>query len=112
MTHHRPTIVGAIIGALIVTLAIMALSARAHAQPLDAGLDPVVLADHAAPLALAAPPPVDPPAKVAPGPLDRILEIAGPVGRGALGGIACLLRLAHRSHLPRQIRPRIADGGE
>jgi hypothetical protein len=88
--HHRPTILGALIGALLVTLAILALSARAHAQPLDAGPDPVVLSDHAAPLPALTLPDEPPPAKAAPGPLDRILEVAGPVGRGALGGMACL----------------------
>lgn len=56
----RPTLLGAIVGAVIVTIAILALSARA--APADAGpaVDPVVLADHAAPLALAAPAPPPP----------------------------------------------------
>jgi hypothetical protein len=90
MIHHRPTILGALIGALLVTLAILALSARAHAQPLDAGHDPVVLADHAAPLPALTLPDEPPPAK-RPGLVARALEAAGPVGRLALGGIMCLV---------------------
>lgn len=90
MIHHRPTILGALLGALLVTIAILALSARAHAQPPAAGPDPVVLADHAPPLQLAAPAPADPPAK-RPGLVARALEAAGPVGRLALGGILCLV---------------------
>ena len=60
--------------------------------------DPIVAADHGDPVLTRAdvglPPELAevPPAAVAPSPstLDRILDVAGPVGRGALGGIACL----------------------
>ena len=69
--------------------------AEADAGPpvaaLDAGpVDPVVAADHAIrPVAA----PVDPPPAPSKGGtsfVDDALAIAGPVGRGALGGIACL----------------------
>ena len=71
---------GLAIGAI---LAAILLPAPAHAD-----IDPVVASDHAlrtvATVAPADAP--DPPPSV----LDRALDIAGPVGRGALGGIACL----------------------
>lgn len=56
----------------------------------DAGPDPVVAADHA-PRPVAALDPDPPPTPdAAPSLVDRALDIAGPIGRGALGGIACL----------------------
>lgn len=89
LATYRPTVIGALIGAVLVSIAILALSARAddaHAQ----GPDPIVLSDHAhRPVAAidSDPPPEPDPA---PSLLDRALDIAGPVGRGALGGIVCL----------------------
>ena len=59
----------------------------------DAGPDPIVAADHAPhPVAaLAVPDEPPPPAKPAPGLVAKALDAAGPLGRLALGGIACLL---------------------
>ncbi|MBK7823431.1 MAG: hypothetical protein IPJ61_20810 [Tessaracoccus sp.] len=92
MIHtHRPTILGALIGAALVTIAILALTARADADPPDAGPDPVVLADHAPRASLAAPAPDAPAPSDDPGIIGHALDVAGPVGRGALGGIACLV---------------------
>ena len=75
---------GLLIGAILAAILLPALSPPAHADPID----PVVASDHAlrtvATVAPADAP--DPPPSV----LDRALDIAGPVGRGALGGIACL----------------------
>jgi hypothetical protein len=88
MIHtYRPTVLGALIGAAIVTVAILALSARADAGP---PVDPVVLADHAAPLPALTLPDEPAPAK-RPGLVARALDAAGPVGRLALGGIMCLV---------------------
>ena len=89
ISAHRSTILGFILGAFLVSVAILALSARADVATADArSPDPVVASDHAlrtvATVAPADAP--DPPPSV----LDRALDIAGPVGRGALGGIACL----------------------
>ena len=64
--------IGAILAALLLPLA------RAEAGPSP---DPVVAADHA----------VRPVAKPAPGLVVKALDAAGPLGRLALGGIACLL---------------------
>lgn len=91
--------------AFAVSIAIVTVSTYlARAQGIDEGraqvaalydagpppLDPIVAADHA-PRAIADVPPDPPPtAKAAPSLLDDALDIAGPVGRGALGGIACL----------------------
>ena len=92
MIHaHRPMILGSLIGALLVTLAILALSARADAGP--SPLDPVVAADHGPvmiqPLTPAVVPPAPMPRK--PSVVARALDAAGPVGRLALGGILCLV---------------------
>ena len=74
---------GLLIGAILASLLLPELLPSAHADP-----DPVVASDHAlrtvATVAPADAP--DPPPSFA----DRALDIAGPVGRGALGGIACL----------------------
>ena len=57
-----------------------------------AGPDPIVAADHAPhPVAALAVPDEPPPAKPAPGLVAKALDAAGPLGRLALGGIACLL---------------------
>lgn len=60
IAQHKPTIIGAMIGAAIVTLAILARTAWA---------------------ATAAPEPSR---------LDDVLTTLGPLGRAALGGLACL----------------------
>ena len=83
--RHRAGIAAASLAGLVLGVAFMlALMWQfAHAQ-----VDPVVASDHTlrtvATVAPADAP--DPPPSV----LDRALDIAGPVGRGALGGIACL----------------------
>ncbi len=89
------------ISIVVATFATLTMYARAQgvaegraqvAELYDAGpVDPVVAADHAAPAhPVDAPPDPPPAAKPAPSILDDALAIAGPVGRGALGGIACL----------------------
>lgn len=89
------------ISIVVATFATLTLYARAQgvaegraqvAELYDAGpVDPVVAADHAIrPVAA----PVDPPPAPSKGGtsvLDDALAIAGPLGRLALGGIACLL---------------------
>jgi hypothetical protein len=88
------------ISIVVATFATLTLYARAQgvaegraqvAELYDAGpVDPVVAADHAIRPVVA---PVDPPPAPSKGGtsvLDDALAIAGPVGRGALGGIACL----------------------
>lgn len=81
------------------TFAALTLYARAQgvaegrAMVRDAGVDPVVASDHG-PRPVADLPDPPPPAKVAPGIVDRVLDVAGPVGRGALGGMA-LLAVGH-----------------
>jgi hypothetical protein len=102
IAHHRSTLISALLAAGVVLLYLWARMALADAGPpvaldggpplalVDAGaVDRIVAADHAVHLVA---PSDDPPpaAKDAPGISDRILDIAGPVGRGALGGIACL----------------------
>lgn len=78
------------------TFAALTLYARAQgvaegrAMVRDAGIDPVVASDHG-PRPVADLPDPPPTAKAAPGLVDRVLDVAGPVGRGALGGIACLV---------------------
>ena len=74
---------GLLIGAILAALLLPALLPSAHADP-----DPVVASDHAL-RTVATVAPADAPDQ-APSVLDRALDIAGPVGRGALGGIACL----------------------
>ena len=73
--------IGAILAALLLPLA------RAEAGPSP---DPIVAADHAVRPVAAVPDEPPPPSKAAPGVVDHVLDVAGPVGRGALGGIACL----------------------
>lgn len=86
----------------IVTATFAALTMLARAQGVaegraqvaelyDAGpVDPVVAADHAAPARLVAAPPDPPPTKRGPSLVARILDAVGPLGRLALGGLACL----------------------
>jgi len=103
ISRHRRNVVdltaiaiGLLIGLVLAALLLPRARAEADAGPpivaYDAGpVDPVVAADHAAPAHLVDAPPDPPPAaKPAPSILDDALAIAGPVGRGALGGIACL----------------------
>lgn len=91
--------IGLLIGLILAALLLPLARAEADAAPpvaapvaaLDAGpVEPVVAADHAIrPVAA----PVDPPPAPSKGGtsfVDDALAIAGPVGRGALGGIACL----------------------
>lgn len=75
--------IGAILAALLLPLA------RAEAGPSP---DPIVASDHAA-RPVAAVPDANPPAssESSPGVVARALDAAGPLGRLALGGIACLL---------------------
>lgn len=83
--RHRAGIAAASLAGLVLGVAFMlALMWQfAHAQP-----DPVVASDHAI-RTVATVAPADAP-DPSPSVLDRALDIAGPVGRGALGGIACL----------------------
>lgn len=96
IAHHRSTLISALLGAGIVLLYLWARAAFAAADDppplgLDAGvIDRVVAADHAPRPVAAVPDAAPPAAKPAPGVVDHILDVAGPVGRGALGGIACL----------------------
>lgn len=93
MSRHRRNVVdlsavaiGLLIGLILAALLLPLARAQADAGPVD----PVVAADHA-PRPVAVVPDEPPPAaKPAPGVVDHILDVAGPVGRGALGGIACL----------------------
>ena len=95
IAHHRSTLLSALLGAGIVLLYLWARAAFAAAD------DPPPLVIDAGALdraALLAPAPADvapddpPPAvKPAPGLVARALDAAGPLGRLALGGIACLL---------------------
>ena len=102
ISRHRRNVVdltaiaiGLLIGLILAALLLPLAKAEADAGPpvaaLDAGpVDPVVAADHAIRSVAA---PVDPPPAPSKGGtsvLDDALAIAGPVGRGALGGIACL----------------------
>lgn len=97
IAHHRSTLISALLGAGIVLLYLWARAAFAAADDppmatLDAGvIDPVVASDHAPrPVAAVADDP-PPGAKPAPGVVAKALDAAGPLGRLALGGIACLL---------------------
>ena len=87
--------IGLMIGLILAALLLPLAKAEADAGPpvaaLDAGpVDPVVAADHAI-RSVAAPVDLPPaPSKGGTSVLDDALAIAGPVGRGALGGIACL----------------------
>ena len=74
--------IGAILAALLLPLA------RAEAGPSP---DPIVAADHAPRPVAAVPDDPPPPSKAAPGVVAKALDAAGPLGRLALGGIACLL---------------------
>lgn len=96
IAHHRSTLISALLGAGIVLLYLWARAAFAAADDppplaLDAGADPVVAADHAPRPVAAVPDDVPPAAKPAPGLVAKALDAAGPLGRLALGGIACLL---------------------
>ncbi len=96
IAHHRSTLISALLGAGIVLLYLWARAAYAEADdppPLvvDAGPDLVVASDHAVHLVAAVPDDPPPAAKPAPGVVARALDLAGPLGRLALGGIACLL---------------------
>ncbi len=88
------------ISIVVATFATLTMYARAQgvaegraqvAELYDAGpVDPVVAADHAI-RSVAAPVDLPPaPSKGGTSVIDDALAIAGPVGRGALGGIACL----------------------
>jgi len=96
IAHHRSTLLSALLGAGIVLLYLWARAAFAAADDppplvIDAGvIDRVVVADHAPHPVAAVPDDPAPAAKPAPGVVDHVLDVAGPVGRGALGGIACL----------------------
>lgn len=102
ISRHRRNVVdltaiaiGLLIGLVLAALLLPLAKAEADAGPpivaYDAGpVDPVVAADHAAPARLVDVLPEPPAAKPAPSLVDDALAIAGPVGRGALGGIACL----------------------
>jgi hypothetical protein len=91
------------ISIVVATFATLTMYARAQgvaegraqvAELYDAGpVDPVVAADHAIRPVAALAVPDDPPpvAKPAPGLVAKALVAAGPLGRLALGGIACLL---------------------
>lgn len=74
--------IGAILAALLLP------PARAEAGPSP---DPIVAADHAVRPVAAAPDESPPAAKPAPGLVAKALDAAGPLGRLALGGVACLL---------------------
>ena len=100
ISRHRRNVIdlsavaiGLLIGLILAALLLPLAKAEADAVPpvalVDAGTDPIVVSDHAVHLVAPSddPPPV---AKAAPSAVDRILDVAGPVGRGALGGIACL----------------------
>ena len=87
--------IGLLIGLILAALLLPLAKAEADAGPgpialVDAGVDPVVAADHAVRPVAAVPDEPPPTSKPAPGVVDHILDVAGPVGRGALGGIACL----------------------
>jgi len=95
MSRHRRNVVdlsaiaiGLLLGLILAALLLPLAKAQADAGPVD----PIVAADHAPrPVAALAVPDEPPPAaKEAPGVVDHVLDVAGPVGRGALGGIACL----------------------
>lgn len=88
--------IGLLIGLILAALLLPLAKAEADAGPpplgLDAGvIDRVVAADHAPRPVAAVPDEVPPAAKPAPGVVARALDAAGPLGRLALGGIACLL---------------------
>ena len=96
MSRHRRNVVdlsavaiGLLIGLILAALLLPLAKAQADAGPVD----PIVAADHEPhPVAaLAVPDEPPPPAKPAPGLVARGLDAAGPLGRLALGGIACLL---------------------
>ena len=101
ISRHRRNVIdlsavaiGLLIGLILAALLLPLAKAEADAGPpvalVDAGaVDRVVASDHAVHLVA---PSDDPPPATKPGSslADRVLEVAGPVGRGALGGIACL----------------------
>ena len=88
--------IGLLIGLVLAALLLPLAKAEADAGPgpialVDAGVDPVVAADHAVRPVAAVPDEPPPPSKAAPGVVAKALDAAGPLGRLALGGIACLL---------------------
>ena len=88
--------IGLLIGLILAALLLPLAKAEADAGPgpialVDAGVDPVVAADHAVRPVAAVPDEPPPPSKAAPGVVAKALDAAGPLGRLALGGIACLL---------------------
>ena len=88
LTDLSAIAIGLLIG--LILAALLLPMARAQADLPDAGtLDRAVLIAPAPVDAPADDPP--PPAKVKPGLVARGLDLAGPLGRLALGGIACLL---------------------
>ena len=96
MSRHRRNVVdlsaivfGLLLGLILAALLLPLAKAQADAGPVD----PIVAADHAPhPVAALAVPDEPPPAaKPAPGLVAKALDAAGPLGRLALGGIACLL---------------------
>ena len=96
MSRHRRNVVdlSAIVFGLLLGLILAALLLPlAKAQADAPSLDPIVAADHAPHPVAALAVPDDPPpaAKPTPGLVARALDAAGPLGRLALGGIACLL---------------------
>lgn len=87
MTTRKRNALALILGVILGAVVTVAVINAAIALP-----DPVVASDHADRLARAVSLADLPAAPVAaePSPIDTLLEIAGPLGRGALGGIACL----------------------
>jgi len=81
--------IGLLIGLILAALLLPLAKAEADAGPVD----PIVAADHAPRPVAALAVPDDPPpaAKPTPSLVARGLDLAGPLGRLALGGIACLL---------------------
>ena len=81
--------IGLLIGLILAALLLPLAKAEADAGPVD----PVVAADHAPRPVAALAVPDDPPpaAKPTPSLVAKALDAAGPLGRLALGGIACLL---------------------
>lgn len=93
ISRHRRNVVdlsavaiGLLIGLILAALLLPLAKAEAGPAP-----DPIVAADHAVRPVAAVPDESPPAAKPAPGVVARALDAAGPLGRLALGGIACLL---------------------
>ncbi len=101
ISRHRRNVIdlsavaiGLLIGLILAALLLPLAKAQADAGPpvalVDAGADPIVASDHAVHLVAPAEDP-PPPAKAPPSLLARAIDAAGPLGRLALGGIACLI---------------------